>query len=428
MTEYDVLVVGAGILGLSTAYHIKLADPKLKVLVVDKNVVAGLGSTVNSAAAFRCFFSSSSNFALADSSVEFYKHLQADLGVDLKMRWCGYLWAFTQDAYRRVLPVLEELAAKGFEYKEYLPEELTRILGMKVGFAGDEEATRLGLGEVYRAVFVHKAGLIGVMSLVHFYESEFLKLGGEIQYRTEVTGLLVEPLVPLGSSGEPHFWQDAAVVGAETTRGTIRATKTVVAAGAWLAQLLDPVGIECFVKARKRQVFSVKADTPALKKLLHTTDFSHAGCLPFTVLAKPSVYLRPNLEGEGFGVGYADEFPRAFRVEEHPKPETDFYQHGLHPIVAKYFPQFEGAASSGGFAGLYEINTLDEQPVIFSEHGVVVVGGGSGSGIMKADAIGRVAAAVYAEKEYATLFGGRQFRVSDLGLKKRRVEPEKLVI
>ena len=79
MTDYDVLVVGAGILGLSTAYHIKLANPALKVLVVDKNMAAGLGSTVNSAAAFRCFFSSSSNLALADSSVEFYKHLQQDL-------------------------------------------------------------------------------------------------------------------------------------------------------------------------------------------------------------------------------------------------------------------------------------------------------------------------------------------------------------
>jgi glycine/D-amino acid oxidase-like deaminating enzyme len=52
MTDYDVLVVGAGILGLSTAYHIKHADPALKVLVVDKNVAEGLGSTVNSAAAF----------------------------------------------------------------------------------------------------------------------------------------------------------------------------------------------------------------------------------------------------------------------------------------------------------------------------------------------------------------------------------------
>jgi FAD-dependent oxidoreductase domain-containing protein 1 len=96
--------------------------------------------------------------------------------------------------------------------------------------------------------------------------------------------------------------------------------------------------------------------------------------------------------------------------------------------VAKYFPQFVGAASSGGFAGLYEINTLDEQPVIFGEHGVVVVGGGSGSGIMKADAIGRVAAAANAGQEYATLYGGRQFKVSDLGLRNRRVDPEKLII
>jgi glycine/D-amino acid oxidase-like deaminating enzyme len=77
---------------------------------------------------------------------------------------------------------------------------------------------------------------------------------------------------------------------------------------------------------------------------------------------------------------------------------------------------------------LYEVNTLDEQPVIFSEHGVVVVGGGSGSGIMKADAIGRIAAAVCAGQEYGALFGGRQFRVSDLGLKERCVEREKLVI
>jgi FAD-dependent oxidoreductase domain-containing protein 1 len=428
MTDYDVLVVGAGILGLSSAYHIKLADPSLKVLVVDKNVAAGLGSTVNSAAAFRCFFSSTANFALADSSVEFYRHLQGDLGVDLKMRWCGYLWCFTQDAFGQVASVLEELKAKGFEYKEYLPQELSRILGLRVSFAADHEAQRLGLGNVYRAVFVPKAGLIGVMSLVHFYEFEFLRLGGEIQYLTEVSKLLVEPKVPVGLTGEPYFLQDASVVGAETSSGVIRAKKTVVAAGAWISQLLDPVGIECFVKARKRQVFNVKADTPALKTLMRTTGFTEAAILPFTVLPKPAVYLRPNIDGEGFGIGFADEFPRAFRLEEHPKPENEFYQNGLQPIVAKYFPQFEGATSSGGFAGLYEVNTLDEQPVIFGEHGVVVVGGGSGSGIMKADAIGRIAAAVYAGQKFATLFGGPQFRVRDLGLKERRVEQEKLVI
>jgi glycine/D-amino acid oxidase-like deaminating enzyme len=66
--------------------------------------------------------------------------------------------------------------------------------------------------------------------------------------------------------------------------------------------------------------------------------------------------------------------------------------------------------------------------LIFEENGLIVVGGASGSGILKADAIGRIAAALYGGEEYALLFGDRRFRVSDLGLKDRSVEPEKLVI
>jgi FAD-dependent oxidoreductase domain-containing protein 1 len=80
------------------------------------------------------------------------------------------------------------------------------------------------------------------------------------------------------------------------------------------------------------------------------------------------------------------------------------------------------------FAGLYEINSIDGQPIIFEENGVLVVGGASGSGILKADAIGTIAAALYNGEEYAYLYGDRKFKVSDLGLRNRSVEPEKLVI
>ena len=58
----------------------------------------------------------------------------------------------------------------------------------------------------------------------------------------------------------------------------------------------------------------------------------------------------------------------------------------------------------------------------------MVVGGDSGSGITKAGAIGRIAEAVYSDKEYACFYGDKKFNVSDLGLKKRYVEPEKLVL
>ena len=427
MTEYDVLVVGAGILGLSTACYIKLRNPKLRVLVVDKQGAAGRGSTAKSAAAFRCFFSSGTNYALANSSVEFYRDLQQDLEVDLKLRWCGYLWCFTEETYRKLHPVLKDLTAIGCEYRECEGEDIAKTLNMRTKF-DEEEARNLRLGNVYTGIFVPKAGLISVPSLVAFYEAEYLKMGGEVQYNAEVTAFIVEPHAPQGLPNEPYFWQDAAVKGVKTNRGDIRAKKTVVAAGPWAAQLLDSVGVECFIKPKKRQVFSVKANTDALKKLLFTGEFSKAGCLPLTILPHPSVYIRPDLSGDAFWVSYADDFPRAFKLEDKPQPEENFYKHGLLPITAKYFPQFTESEPSAKFAGLYEINTLDGQPVVFEENGLLVVGGASGSGIMKADALGRIAAALYFGEEFALLYGDHAFKVSDLGLKNRNIEPEKLVI
>jgi FAD-dependent oxidoreductase domain-containing protein 1 len=428
MVEYDTLVIGAGIIGLATAYHIKNSNPDANVLVVDKLAAAGQGSTAKSAAAFRCLFYSRTNFALADSSVEFYKHVQDDLGIDLKLRWNGYLWLFDEDEYRKIVSVLKDLSSKGFQYKEYDESELAKKLDMRTSFVNDEEANLMGLKNIYKGILIPKAGLIDVDFLIKFYETEFQKLGGKIQYNTEAKEIVVEPHQPLGMPGEPYFWQDSTVVGVKTTKGLVRAKKTIVATGAWSSQLLDPIGIECFIKARKRQIFSVKANSEALKKLLFTKEFTNAGCLPFTIPPKPSAYIRPAPEEDALWLAYADDFPRAFKIEDDPKPEENFYRYGLYQVLVKYFPQFTDCQPFSAFAGLYEINTIDGQPLIFEENGLMVAGGASGSGIMKADAIGRIAAALYKDEEYALLFGDRKFKVSDLSLKNRNIEPEKLVI
>jgi glycine/D-amino acid oxidase-like deaminating enzyme len=286
----------------------------------------------------------------------------------------------------------------------------------------------MGLGNVHKGIFIPKAGLIDVDSLVKFYESEFLRLGGKIQYNTKVEEIIVEPRQPLGIPGEPYFWQESLIMGAKTNRGQINAKKTVIAAGAWASQLLDPIGIECFTKAKKRQIFSVKASSDVLKKLLFAKDFSQAGCLPFTILPKPSAYVRPAPEEEALWLAYADEFPRAFKIEDEPEPEENYYQYGLYQVFSKYFPQFSGCQPFSAFAGLYEINPVDGQPVIFEENGLMVVGGASGSGILKADAIARIATALHGGEEYALLYGDRKFKVSDLGVRHRSVEPERLVI
>jgi glycine/D-amino acid oxidase-like deaminating enzyme len=427
MIECETLIVGAGIIGLSTAYHLKKSNPNMNVLVVDRLGAAGQGSTAKSAAAFRCLFASRTNFALADSSAEFYRHVQDDLRFDLKLRWAGYLWFFDEDGYRRMLPVLKDLASKGFKYMEYDENELAQKLDMRTNFANDDEAQMMNLGNVHKGIVIPKAGLIDVDSLVKFYESEFLKMGGKIQYNTEVEEMAIEPRQPLGMPGEPYFWQDTVITGAKTNRGLIKAKKTIIATGAWASQLLDPLGIECFIKAKKRQIFSIKAKSEALKKLLHT-DFTGAGCLPFTILPKPSAYIRPAPEEDALWLAYADEFPRAFKIEDDPQPEEDYYRFGLYQVMVKYFPQFADCQPFSAFAGLYEINTIDGQPLVFEENGLMIVGGASGSGILKADAIGRIATALHNGEEYAMLYGDRKFKVNDLGLKHRNIEPEKLVI
>jgi glycine/D-amino acid oxidase-like deaminating enzyme len=426
-TEYDAVVVGAGIIGLSTAYHIKRRHPDSKILVIDKFSSAGQGSTAKSLSAFRCLFSSKINYLLADSSIDFYTYIQNKLGVDLKLTFIGYLWLLSEEEYKGMCPILESLPFN-VGYIEYEAEYLAKKLGLVTCLKGDEEAGVIGLEDVYKGIFIPKAGIVDADCIVKFYEGEFQKLNGEIRYGIKVESIIVEPRKPLGIPGEPFFWQESRVSGVKTNVGVIKAKKIILAAGAWIPQLLDTVGIECFIKPKKRQVFAIEAKKPELRQLLYTKDFNSVGCVPFIILPKLRVLVRPfPMEGV-FWVSYADDFPRAFMLEENPQPEKDFYEYGIYQVLVKYFPQFRDCRPYSAFAGLYEINTLDGHPVIFEENDLIVVGGASGSGIMKADAVGRIAAALYDDEEYATLHGGRKIKVSDLGIKERRVERERLQI
>jgi glycine/D-amino acid oxidase-like deaminating enzyme len=428
LDEYDVVVVGAGILGLSTSYYTKKKCPKIKILVVDKLNSVGQGNTALSASAFRCLFSSRTNLALAGSSINFYKHLQENLGVDLGLRFVGYLWLLSETGYNEAIQILRRISEEGIEYKEYDGKELTQRIGLNTELTGDQEAQLMKLENVPRGVLITKAGIFDADKIVKFYEEQFLKLGGKIKYNVFVKSLITEAREPLGIPGEPYFWQEARIAGVNTSEGVIRAKKTVLATGAWTSQLTDDIGIECFVKPKKRQIFPVECKSSNLRELLHAKGFNKYNCLPFTFLDKPRIYIRPFPESGKFWLGIADEFPRPFRLEDKPLAEKSFYEYGTHPVISKYFPQFKDAHPTSPFAGHYSVCTIDNHPVVFEDKDLIVVCGASGSGIQKADAIGRIAAALYTDEDYAILYGGKRFKVSNLGLQSRKTEPEKLII
>ena len=427
MSDCDVLVVGAGVLGLSSAYHIKRNDPKKRVLVIDRNGGPGQGNSAKSEGAFRNIFTSETNYLLADSTIDWFSHLQNDLGYDLKLAHIGYLWLFSEAQHRRLEDAFNAMRRRGVELRTFGKGDLKRMIpDLVTDFKDDEEAEILGLEAVDVGVQGVKCGSIDADALVRSYESEFIKLGGEIKYSTTATKLMLKPEVELGIPGEPFIWQKRRVTGAETNRGVIQAETTVVAAGVWSERLLDPIGLDAAMRPKKRQIFVFKDQR--LDGLLKVKELNEYGALPLTILPRAGIYLKAELTEGSIWLGCADSLGRSFGLEDDPQPEEEYYTDNIYHVLVKYFPCFQDVRPMNMWAGQYAINSFDEIPVVAPAPGMIYVGAASGSGIMKSDALGRIVAALYAGEKEAELFGGRRFRVEDLGIHTRNVEREEFVL
>lgn len=426
--EADVVIVGAGIVGLASAYHIKQENPRVDVLVVDALSGPGHGDTGRSAAAFRTFFYSRTNIALAATSVRFYRYVQEEVGFDLGMKFIGYLFLLTRSHYSMLEPILRVMEHRGLGYKLIDRDTLSEKLGVRVDVSGDEEAEIMGLEDIHIGIFIEEAGTMRPEKLVEFYYAELEKMGTRFLFNSEVSSIVLEPREPLGIPFEPLPWQDVVVSGVKLHGDKfVKARRAViVAAGARSYQILDPIGVDVHSKPKKRQVFVLKASKPELQKLLFVEGFNRENTAPFMLLPK-GVYVRPTPEEGAFWVGVSDHLGRPFKWEPDPQPENYYYQYGVYPVLSVYFPQFRDIRPESAWAGFYDIS-IDSQPVIFRVDGLIVAAGTSGSGIMKADAIGRIVAGLYFEKKYVELYGGEKFYVSSLGLSERSVEEEKLVI
>ena len=425
--NFDVLVIGAGALGLSSAYHMKRRNPEKSVVVVDRHGGPGQGNSAKSEGAFRNTFTSETNYLLADSTIDWFVHVQEDLGHDIKLAFLGYLWLFSERQHGLVKSAISRMEERGVELRELGKGELrSAIPDLVTDLGDDDEADLIGLESVETGLFCSKCGSLDADALVRSYEEEFLKLGGEVSYGTEVQKLVLKGEPELGMKGEPFVWQEARITGAETSKGEIEAETTVVAAGVWSERLLDPIGVDAMMRPKKRQIFVFK--DPGLVGLMDVKGLNEDGALPLTILPKAGVYLKAEITESSIWLGCADDLGRPFYLEDDPQAEKDYYTDSLYHVLVKYFPCFANLRPVNSWAGQYAVNSLDGAPVISGEPGLIYVGAASGSGIMKCDALGRIVAAFHAGEEEAELFGGRRFRVADLGVTERQVERETFII
>lgn len=422
-------------MGVASAYYLQKNNPDKTILLVDSQPDAGQANTAMSAAAVRNMFASTTNQLLTDTTIDFFRHIQEDLKFNLALHFCGYLWLLSDQQFKdpSVQNWMQCMETNDISYRVIERPELQNSLpSLVTEFPDDEEASLMNLKPVDYALFGSECGVLDPSLLVKFYKEEFLKLARvKPRFNHTVNKLLLEATQPLGLPGEPLAWQDKQVIGIQSSEGTFHADKVVLAVGPWTNALLDPVGIPSYVKAKKRQLFIVAAsDHPQLEELLFTTEFSDAGFIPFTILPSGGVYFRGVPEEKSFWIGCGDKIGRAYKYnmdDDDYNAERAYYEQSMYPVLIKYFPAFANIRPTNMWAGAYTYS-VDAIPLVYEHSGVIVVTGASGSGIMKADAIARMADALYRGEKDAHLFGGRTIPSGSLGLTHRKVEIESVII
>ena len=341
----DVVVIGGGVMGASTAFH--LAEAGVDVVLVERDELAS-GSTVKAAGGVRANFSDELNIALGLRSLEAFERFSERPGQDIDLHQPGYLF---------VLTAPEDVAL--FEASTALQNRM----GVRSRMLEPREAKVLSpyleIGDVLAAQFSPRDGHCAPESVVLGYAKGARAHGARVRTRTEVTGIEV---------------RDGAIRAVRTTAGDIETRAVVDCAGAWSPAIAAMVGLDLPVQPVKREIVVTEPMADVPESLAFTIDF-----------ATSFYYHR---EGRGLLMGYSD-----------PSTQPGFelgrsagFLEGLADLALQRAPGVLDAGIRTGWAGLYEV-TPDHNALLGEWDGVsrfLYATGFSGHGFLQGPAVGEI--------------------------------------
>jgi len=406
MVRADI-IVGAGVIGASTAYHLKRLDPGREVILIDMGRRIGEGATAKSAALYRNIFSSGASRMLATSSIRYY----LELGNKVQVDPIGYLWLFSEDQWNGSSDAIGSLDRQ---------RDGIGFLDVK-DICGMVKANPMAKGPfpgISRGILGSMCGSLSGMGLAQHYGDEFRSLGGEV-----LLGRKVED-VRLSGGGEGYApWTGVKALSVIDSSGEEhKADHFTFALGPWSFGLLSRIGIFPGVLPKKRQLFGIRIDEPS-----QIVQEGFSGRLPAMILPAGGVYIKPMLEKRLMLLGLADDLGRPYSMDD-AEPEPHYFDKAIRPVLSHYLPALRDYELKMRWAGFYSYHWPDKNPVVETLSNITWSSGTSGSGIMKADAIGRVTASRLLGFKEAELFDGSRIRVADLSLRERNVGMERFVI
>lgn len=343
----DVVVIGAGIVGCSAAYHLAAAGAG-RVLLLDREDAVGRGSTGACAGGFRQQFSTEVNIRLSRASVPMIVGFTEEHGIALDVTQDGYLFLVREaDSWRSFL--------RGVE--------LQRSLGVEVETLGPDDAAVLVPGvnveRVIGATFGPRDGIADPAGLTQGYASLARDAG--------VTVALGQPVEAIVAGGPG--------AGVRTRGGTVAASAVVLAAGAWSGALAATAGLDLPIEPVPRVVVTTGPfpGVPERRTLVIDAD--------------SSFYVHREADGVLMGMGGDDEPTFDTSVDE------GFVERDLLPKALEIFPPLAEAGIRSTWAGLYEM-TPDRHPVIGPApvDGLWIAAGFSGHGFQQGPIVGKLLA------------------------------------
>ena len=349
MEKANVVIIGGGVMGTSTAYHLAKLGCKDVVLVEKKQLASG--STGLSAGGIRLQFSSEANIRISMESLLVFEHFAEEFEAEIDFRQHGYLF----------------LATGAKDWAEFQANvAVQQRAGVPVRLLSPEEigdmAPYLYLDDVIGGTFCPRDGYADPYSVTMGFARQARRLGVRICEETEALDIKV-------SEGKVR-----AVV---TNRGEIATPVAVNVAGPWAAQVGRMAGLELPVVPYRRQVFVTAPFDELPRQIPMIIDFA------------PSFYFRR--EGASILMGMTDH-------EEPPSFNTHFDLKFLAKVgekAAYRAPVLDRAGFMRGWGGLYDV-TPDDNPIIGRDIGGVegfyCAVGFSGHGFMQSPAAGRILA------------------------------------
>lgn len=358
-TSYDVLLAGGGVMGCATAFYLLKADNRLNVALIEMDPTFARSSTLLSDGNTRLQFNLAENIAMSQYGLEVLQTFSEDMAVegekpDPAFRQQGNLFIIDEASYEGALEGLALQQRLGCAVEWLTPEQVQQVYPL------------YNLKDCAGGTLGRLDGTMSPFAVVMGYKKKALAMGAHW-----IHGRVVDLCTSGGETG------DRRVTGVRLASGeTLNAPVVVNAAGAWAGELARRVGVEIPVLPVKRQV------------TVFETPVQPEGILPLLFL--PSGLYVIHEGGGHFMAGKS--FPDDPMTTEDFEWDRRHFEDRLWEELVEYLPDFDRLKITGGWAGLYEVNTFDGNAILgeWPElKGFYLENGFSGHGFQQCHAVGR---------------------------------------